>query len=213
MIDVAPLHGLRLRTPRLELRLGDRAELEALARVAERGIHGPDEMPFGVPWTDDVGTSGFVDGFVAFHEQALAEWRPDLWRLNLLAFRDDEPVGTQEIQATQFAIDRVVGTGSWLGRSSQGQRLGTEMRAAVLELAFEHLRATAAESSWIESGAGQSAGVSARLGYTETGTELVHPRDGPVVRHNLRLDRSDWRSPPGLEVKGAERCLPLFGAA
>ncbi len=193
MIDVAPLHGLRLRTPRLELRLGDSAELEALARVAERGIHGPDEMPF--------------------HEQALAEWRSDLWRLNLLAFRNDEPVGTQEIQATLFATDHVVGTGSWLGRASQGQGLGTEMRAAVLELAFEHLGATAAESSWIESGAGQSAGVSVRLGYIETGTELVRPRDEPVLRHNLRLARSDWRSPPGIEVEGIEPCLPLFGAA
>lgn len=213
MIDVAPLHRLRLRTPRLELRLGDRAELEALARVAERGIHGRDEMPFGVPWTDAVGTPGFVDGFVAFHEQALAEWLPDLWRLNLLAFRDDEPVGTQEIRATQFATDRVVGTGSWLGRASQGQRLGTEMRAAVLELAFEHLGATAADSSWVESGAGQSAGVSARLGYIETGTELVRPRDEPVVRHNLRLARADWRSPSGIEVEGTEPCLPLFGAA
>ena len=39
------LHGLRLRTPRLELRLGLREELLDLGRLAERGIHPPDEMP------------------------------------------------------------------------------------------------------------------------------------------------------------------------
>lgn len=212
MLDVSPLRALGLRTPRLVLRLGDRSELEALARAAERGIHDPAEMPFAVPWTDAVGTPGFVDGFVGFHEQALAEWRRDFWRLNLLAFRGGEPVGTQEIQATRFGTDRVVGTGSWLGRAHQGQGLGTEMRAAVLELAFARLGATAAESAWIESGAGQSAGVSARLGYVETGTELVHPRDEPVVRHNLRLARSDWTCPFAIELEGVGPCLPLFGA-
>ena len=41
-----PLTRLRVRTPRLELRLGTDAELRELGRVALAGIHDPDVMPF-----------------------------------------------------------------------------------------------------------------------------------------------------------------------
>lgn len=211
-MDTAPLQALRVRTPRLELRLGDRGELEALARVAAAGIHPPDEMPFAVPWTDAIGHPGFAEGFVAFHEQMLADWSPQSWTLNLLAFQDGAPVGTQGITGTQFAAQRTVETGSWLGTAHQGRGLGTEMRAAVLELAFGRLGAHAARSSWIESGAGQSARVSARLGYRETGTGTVSPRGEPVVRHELRLEGSAWTCPVAVELDGVEPCLPLFGA-
>jgi len=53
-MDVAhwPLYGLRLRTPRLELRLPVLEELGALAQLSTQGVHDPDQMPFGVPWTD-----------------------------------------------------------------------------------------------------------------------------------------------------------------
>ncbi len=67
MTDVSALYGLRLDTPRLELRLGGRAELEALAEVAKAGIHPPDEMPFAVPWTDGSRDPGFVADYVAHH--------------------------------------------------------------------------------------------------------------------------------------------------
>jgi RimJ/RimL family protein N-acetyltransferase len=209
--DVSALYALRLRTPRLVLRLGDRRELEALARVAATGIHPPDEMPFAVAWTDASSEPGFVDGFVAFHEEALATWAPERWMLNLIAFADGEPVGTQGVGATGFAAERTVETGSWLGVSSQGRGLGTEMRAAVLELAFGALGAVAARSGWSEGGAGQSARVSARLGYRETGTHVLRPRDEPFVHHDLLLERARWRSPVAVEIEGAGSCLPLFG--
>jgi RimJ/RimL family protein N-acetyltransferase len=211
--DVSALRGLRLRTPRLELRLGDRSELEALARVAVAGIHPPDQMPFAVAWTDAIGQPGFVEGFVAFHEQALADWGPGRWTLNLLAFQGHAPVGTQGIGATRFATERTVETGSWLGAPHQGQGLGTEMRAAVLELAFGPLGALAARSGWLEGGAAQSARVSARLGYRETGTHVKQPRGEPVVHHDLLLERAAWRCPVPVVLEGVEPCLPLFGAA
>ena len=213
MTDVSALYGLRLRTPRLELRLGDRTELEALAHVAAAGIHPPDEMPFAVAWTDASGEPGFVAGFVAFHEEALASWSPAQWSLNLIAFADGEPVGTQGIGATRFAAEKTVETGSWLGAGSQGRGLGTEMRAAVLELAFGSLGAAAARSGWSEGGAGQSARVSARLGYRESGTHVLRPRGEPVVHHDLVLERADWRCPIEVELEGLEPCLPLFGTA
>ena len=144
MTDITPLRSLRLRTPRLELRLGDRSELEELASVASGGIHPPHEMPFAVPWTDAVGDPRFVEDFVGFHERALTEWTPASWALNLLVFADGHPVGTQSVGAEGFAVARTVHTGSWLGSESQGRGLGTEMRAAVLELAFTGLGARAA---------------------------------------------------------------------
>lgn len=209
--ELAPLFELRLRTPRLELRLGSRDELAALGRLARRGIHPPGEMPFAVAWTDGAGEPGFVDEFVAFHEQALGAWSPHEWTLSLLAFQEGDPVGTQGVGAKRFAAERVVTTGSWLGREHQGRGLGTEMRAAVLELAFGPLRAAAARSGWLESGAGQSAGVSAKLGYREVGVHAESPRGEPVPHHDLRLERHEWRCPIHVEITGAGPCLPLFG--
>ncbi len=213
MTDAAPLHGLRLRTERLELRLGDRAELEALALAARAGIHPADEMPFAVPWTDASGSPSFVEDFVAFHEQALATWTTERWTLNLLALDDGAPIGIQSLSATGFGVDRTVGTGSWLGAASQGRGLGTEMRAAVLELAFARLGARTARSGWLESGAAQSASVSAKLGYREVGTHVEQPRGEPVMHHDLVLEHDEWTCPFAVEIVGDEPCLPLFGGA
>jgi len=65
MVDLTPLFRLRIRTPRLELRLGDEEEALALGRLAESGVHPPAEMPFSVPWTDGTGDPSFLEGFVA----------------------------------------------------------------------------------------------------------------------------------------------------
>jgi RimJ/RimL family protein N-acetyltransferase len=210
--ELASLYALRLRTPRLELRLGTHDELLQLGRVAERGIHSPRKMPFAVAWTDRIGSPAFLDEFVAYHEQALTAWSSDDWELNLLAWHRGEPIGSQNIGARQFATARAVSTGSWLGAVHQGRGLGTEMRAAVLELAFARLGAIAAVSGWLESGAGQSARVSAKLGYRETATHIESPRGQPVVHHDVRLERDAWHCPFLVRLEGVEPCLPLFGA-
>ena len=124
------LRRLRLRTPRLELRLPSREELHELFRVAEAGIHPPEEMPFGVAWTDDLD----LERFVAFHESALETWSPASWDLNLVTFLDGRVIGTQALHGRSFGVTREVGSGSWLGQPYQGLGLGTEQRAAVLEL-------------------------------------------------------------------------------
>lgn len=81
-MEIRELYGLRLQTPRLELRLGSEKELFELGRLADRGVHAPDEMPFAFAWTDRIGEPDFVDGFVAFHVQHLEEWSPADWQLN-----------------------------------------------------------------------------------------------------------------------------------
>jgi hypothetical protein len=46
-----PLRQLVLTTPRLQLRPDDDAGLLELVEAAYDGIHDPEWMPFGVPWT------------------------------------------------------------------------------------------------------------------------------------------------------------------
>lgn len=47
-----PLFGLRVVTPRLELRPVADNELADLAELLGRGVHDPAVMPFNLPWTD-----------------------------------------------------------------------------------------------------------------------------------------------------------------
>jgi RimJ/RimL family protein N-acetyltransferase len=207
-VNVEALAGIRLRTPRLELRLPSEDELVDLFRVAEGGIHPPGEMPFYVPWTDDLR----LEPFLEFHREALSAWRPEKWALNLIAFLDGRPIGSQGVDAENFAAERTVASGSWLGAQYQGRGLGTEQRAAVLELAFSGLEAEAAVSgSFVHNVKSQR--VSEKLGYRRTGTRTMESRGAPVEHLDYRLERADWRSPVEVEITGLGPALPLFGAA
>ena len=206
-MNLEPLWELRVRTPRLELRLAGEEELVDLFRVAEGGIHPPDQMPFYVPWTDSLD----LDDFLAFHRAAWTEWRPEKWSLNLIAFLDGRPIGSQGAAATDFATTREIETGSWLGAPFQDRGLGTEQRAAVLELAFSGLGAEAAVSGSFSHNV-KSQRVSEKLGYRVTGTRTMQSRGEPVQHYDYRLERGSWRSPVEVEIAGLEPALPLFGA-
>jgi RimJ/RimL family protein N-acetyltransferase/ribosomal protein S18 acetylase RimI-like enzyme len=206
-----PLARLRITTPRLVLRLGTTAELRELAEVARQGIHDPAAMPFEVAWTDSAGDPGFIDESIAHHLEALRDWSPDAWRLNLIAFLDGRPVGVQALRADRFAETSEVDTGSWLGLAYQGQGLGTEMRAAVLSLAFDRLGAARAVSGAIQ-GNPQSLGVSRKLDYEVTGEHMVSPRGMDVPHTDLALDRGRFSSPVPVEIDGLDGLERLFGA-
>lgn len=206
-----PIFGLRLRTPRLELRLPTLQQLDELAELAAGGVHDPAEMPFLVPWTDQP-PADRARGVMQHHWRQLAEWTPQSWKLPLTVLFEGVVAGTQNLNADHFAVAREVGSGSWLGTGFQGNGIGTEMRAAVLHLAFTGLGAESAVSSaFVDNPA--SAAVSKRLGYRPDGL-LRH-----VVRDTLRfdqrfvLDRTAWqrhRTVP-VEIENLEPCLPLFG--
>jgi RimJ/RimL family protein N-acetyltransferase len=206
-----PFFDLRVRTPRLELRLGTDADLLALAELAAAGIHDPDFMPFGFPWSDlppdERGRS-----VLQFNWRQRAGLTPDDWSLDFVTVVDGKVVGTQGITARQFAILKVVHTGSWLGRAHQGTGIGKEMRAAVLHFAFAGLGAARAESgAWEDNH--PSLGVSRALGYTEDGDEIL-PRRGIASRQiRLKLGRTDWETNrrDDIVIEGLEPCLPLLG--
>jgi RimJ/RimL family protein N-acetyltransferase len=167
-------------------------------------------MPFAVAWTDRIGASDFLEGFLTFHEDALTAWSPDDWMLNLLVWEHGTLVGTQGFLAKEFATRRCVHSGSWIGRAHQRRGIGTEMRAAMLELAFRGLGATEAESSWLEGNDG-SRRVSEKLGYVDAGLGEQRPRGAPVVEHKVAIRREAWLSPVPVTIVGLAPCLPLFG--
>jgi RimJ/RimL family protein N-acetyltransferase len=212
VLTPSPLYELKLRTPRLELRLPTPDEILELARVAERGVHPPAEMPFQVPWTDWIGNDEWPQSFVDFHEQWTAAIRPESWWLHLVTFLDGVPIGTQGIKSDNFADTRLVETGSWLGREFQRRGYGTEQRVAALALAFDGLGARAAVSGALE-GNVASARVSEKLGYVVTGVGSVAPRGTPVSHTDFRLEREVWEAAehPSVEILGLEACLPLLG--
>ncbi len=211
-MEVTALFGLRLTTPRLALRVGTVGEVRALGELAQRGIHPAEEMPFGVAWSDRTGFPGFLEEFAAYHRVGLTGWAADAWRLELLVWESGRLVGVQGMTGERFGEERVVATGSWLGQQAQGRGIGTEMRAAVLELAFRGLGAEAATSGWLEGNAA-SQRVSEKLGYRETGISEMSPRGLPVPHHDIRIERADWHGrPSSVQLSGIERCLPLFGA-
>jgi RimJ/RimL family protein N-acetyltransferase len=170
-------------------------------------VHPREEMPFFVPWTDEIGKPGFVDGFVRFHLERRAEWRPDAWELLLGVWAEGGLAGVQGARLTEPGVAE---TGSWLGRSFQRRGLGTEMRAAVLALLFDGIGLDAATSGALE-GNLASARVSEKLGYAPAGEETASPRGVPVLSRKFRLERARWRPPVEIEIDGLEPCLPLFG--
>jgi RimJ/RimL family protein N-acetyltransferase len=209
---VWPLFGLRLRTEHLVLRLPSDDDILAMIEVARAGIHPPDEMPFGVAWTD-VPSPAFERSFVQHHWAARASWSATAWMLHLMVELDGRPVGSQSIVADDFATSRTVHTGSWLGRAWQARGLGREMRGAVLAFAFYGLGAQRAETeAFLDNGA--SNGVSRSLGYVEDGLGSLAPRGEPLPTQRWLMTEAAWRSRPRppVVIEGLEACRGLFGA-
>ncbi|NDU77400.1 GNAT family N-acetyltransferase [Actinomadura sp. DSM 109109] len=211
LVDHFPLLGLRLTTPRLELRLPSPEELGALADVAAEGVHAPETMPFKVPWTDRP-PAEVARGVVQHHWSTLAAWTPERWALDLTVFHAGEVVGQQTVRAHDLAVIRQVDTGSWLGRRHQGQGIGTEMRAAVLHLAFAGLGADEALSSAFEDSHASNA-VSRKLGYRPNGVGRRAVRGSMTIDRRFLLTRAGWerhRTVP-VTIEGLAPCLPMFG--
>lgn len=211
LIDLWPQFGLTIATERLRLRLPREDELTLLADLAGRGVHRPGERPFLTPWTD--GTHADRAGRVLRgHWRQLATWAPASWQLGLAVFRDGEPIGAVTLRARDFRVVREVTTFSWLGLAHHGRGYGTEARAGLLTLSFDHLGATAALTEVFQDNHASQA-VSRKLGYEHDGIS-VDARDGePVVSDRLRLTAAKWRERhlPPARVDGLAECRAMFG--
>jgi RimJ/RimL family protein N-acetyltransferase len=209
--DPWPLDGLVLRTPRLELRPDDDAGLRELVDVAYGGVHPPGEMPFHVPWTD-ADPRYLGRGIMQHYWRERSVLAPEAWSINFLVRVDGRVIGVQGVYATHFEVLREVTSGSWIGMAHQRHGYGTEMRAAVLMFAFDHLGALRARTSARAENAASRA-VSRKLGYREDGTMAVERRGVPTTDTRFVLDRAGFQRPPWqLAVDGLAPCAGLLAA-
>ena len=207
-IDVWPLHGIRLRTADLDLRVMTEADLPLLATIM------PADLELNPHATRYAGLDEPANRRAVLAQaywRAFGMWSPDDWALPFVARSDGEVVGVQWLEGPDWTSDRTVDSSSWLVSSVRGRGLGKQMRAAVLALAFGPLGAVAAISSAVV-GNGGSLGVSRALGYRDTHRSVLE-HSGETLQH-VRLEASAW-SESGLAdnvvVAGVAPALPLFG--
>jgi len=210
--DVWPLFDLTLRTPRLELHPVRDDDLPGLADAALAGIHEPDHMPFGVPWTD-APREDLPRNIAQYHWMLRSKVSRGDWHFAFAILLDGVVIGTQDLSAAQFSTRRTVETGSWLTRSAQGHGFGKEMRAAALMFAFDFLAADYAETS-AASWNVASIGVSNSLGYEPNGVHRTSRREGQVSNEiNFRLPKDRMRRPSWqLAVSGFDPVSSLLSA-
>ncbi len=187
------LNPLRLRTPRLQLVTGSDLWLLRLAGVAEDGIHDPAVQPFGSAWTDTTPT-GRATAVCEWWWRKRDNWTPDDWALPFTVLREGEwgdVIGAKTLSARNFATQRTVSTGSWLGLPYQGHGYGTEMRTAVLNLAFTWLGAQRATST-VHADNTASIRVNEKLGYTRTDERTTIVRGDEIAEYEYTLTREQW---------------------
>lgn len=207
-----PLFGLRITTPRIELRYVDDEAADALMELAATcGVHPSDFMPFSIPWTRFEPPRLQQQG-MQHYWRTRAETTPTHWALPFAILADGQVVGTQSVMADDFAVTRWVETGSWLGIPFQGKGIGKEMRAAVLQFAFDALGAEYAGTGAFHDNA-SSLGVTRSLGYRENGFFVANREGGPGRQLRFVLERADWerRRRDDITVDGLDACRALLG--
>jgi RimJ/RimL family protein N-acetyltransferase len=205
-----PLFDLRLTTPRLELRLPTDDDLLELVGVARRGVMEQGQTFFAVPW-HELPSPAFERQFLLHWWAARGSWSPQAWTIGFAVVVEGRPIGIQDMMARDFRVRRTVVTASWIGRQYQGQGYGTEMRAAVLTLAFDGLGADVAESGYFPGNAA-SARISEKLGYSPNGEDVWVVSGKRAVEQRLLLGRESWRRDlTPVRIEGLEPCLKLFG--
>ncbi|MEY2454942.1 MAG: hypothetical protein QOK06_36 [Acidimicrobiaceae bacterium] len=211
LIDHWPLFGLRVLTPRLELRYPDDGVLAELIELSAKGVHDPATMPFSIPWTD-APPGELQRSSAQFFWRARATWTADDWNCSMAVLVNGEVVGLQSLFAKQFGVRRAFETGSWLGIEHQGKGIGKEMRAAILHLGFAGLGAEVAiTGAWHDNVA--SLKVTSSLGYEPNGREILVRRDTADVMLHFQMARAAWEAQrrDDITIEGLEPCLELFG--
>jgi RimJ/RimL family protein N-acetyltransferase len=206
-----PLFGLSVTTPRVQLRYPDDDACAALADVAAGGIHDPAVMPFAFPWTD-IPPPAQQSQAMQHYWRTRATWTVTSWHLPMAVTVDGDLAGVQAVLADDFPTLRAVSTGSWLGASYQGKGVGTEMRAAILHLAFAGLGAEYAHTAAFDDNPASIA-VTRKLGYEVEGARRVVRRGVAADQTLFRLSREQWERirRDDIVIDGLEPCLELFG--
>lgn len=208
--DVFPVLGLSIRAGSLELRGLSDDDLVLLGRLAQRGVHPPEQMPFYFPWTD-APPETLPLSMAQYHWRQRTELSPTRWSLDLGVWVDGELVGSQGLATQDFRVTRTGETGSWLGQAHQGRGIGTRMRQAMCAFAFDHLGATEITSgAFLDNPA--SIGVSHKVGYVDNGVSRKVRRGDQLAEHlALRLTPATFRRGEPIEVDGVAPVRALLG--
>ncbi|WP_093716064.1 GNAT family N-acetyltransferase [Actinacidiphila alni] len=212
MAHTYPPLNVEIRTPRLTLAGATDDLLERLVPHVRAGIAD------GEPWPFDDPSSFYADSPEREWRWLRSVWTgrgrvgPDAWRLYFAVVLDGEPVGMQDLTASNFTRFGTVSSFSWLAPGARGRGLGKEMRAAVLHLAFAGLGAKEAGSDAFFDNAASNA-VSRGLGYQANGTDWDTRRGAPALIQRWRLTREVWERSrrDDIELSGVEACLPVLG--
>lgn len=208
----APLDVV-VETPRLELRGATDELLEALAPLVATG----QAMADPPPW-DDPSAFYEPDPDVRVRKWMQSIWRgrgtvrPGVWRLYFVVFVDGDPVGQQDLTGHEFDIFGIVESTSWVASDVRRRGIGSEMRSAILHLAFHGLGASEAHSEGAVDNAGSNT-VSERLGYEPNGLAWATHQGKPVLGQRWRLDRATWneRRRGDIRMAGVEACRRALG--
>ncbi|WP_217999715.1 GNAT family N-acetyltransferase [Curtobacterium ammoniigenes] len=137
---------------------------------------------------------------------------PDFWRLHFVVLVEGQPVGMQDLIGDQFNTFGTVVSFSWLSTDLRRQGIGTEMRHAILHLAFAGLGAVeAATEAFLDNPASNA--VSRAAGYHENGVAWATRRGEPGLMQRWRLTRDDWigQQRHDIELLGITECKETLG--
>ena len=211
-MSLYPLFNMRVATPKLELRAATDDLLEQLAPVVAAG-HATAEPP---PW-DDPSSFYETDPDVRVQKWMQGIWRgrgtvtENRWRLHFVVIVDAQPVGMQDLIGDQFNVFGTVESSSWLATNMRQKGIGTEMRSAILHLAFEGLGAKEAQSEAALENAGSN-GISERLGYERNGTSWATHQGRPVNGQRWLLQRTTWQASrrSDIALTGIDECRSVL---
>ena len=210
--DFYPPLGVSVETPRLVLLGATDDLLWRLLPIIRAGVVSAEESPFDDPMS-------------LYEESPEREWRwlrgvwagrasvsPDFWRLYFVAMVNDEVVGMQDLVGLNFEKHGTVTSFSWLAPSARGRGLGSEMRSAILQLAFGGLNAKEASSEAFLDNAASNR-VSASAGYVPNGLEWATRRGQPAQLQKWILSREAWQGTRRDDIRllGVESCKKVLG--
>lgn len=192
MLNYAPLE-VRVSTPRIELVGATDVLLAQLQSIVREGKADAEPAPYDDPMSlyDD-------DPEARVRHWLQGIWRgrgsvtSDSWRLYFVVMLDGQPVGMQDLIGDGFRHFGRVATFSWVSRDVRRRGVATEMRQAILHLAFDGLGAAEATTDAFLDNHGSN-GVSRALGYQENGTDWATRRGEPGQLQRWRLTQEEWR--------------------
>ena len=208
-----PPLDVKVTTPRIELRGATDELLEELAPLVRAGKAMAEPAPYDDPMSlyeddQDARERKWLQGI----------WRgrgsvtEDFWRLYFVVIFEGGPVGMQDLIAESFSTFGSIATFSWLSSDVRGLGVGSEMRQAILHLAFEGFGAVEATTEAFIDNPGSN-GVSRSLGYQPNGVTWASRRGEPFLMQRWRLTQADWkkRQRNDIELHGVNACAEALG--